>query len=272
MAPWQLHQGIPFAEYDGIVLHMDLYEADDTNAPWLVFAHGGGFSSGSREAAPVVAFAEALADQGISVASISYRLRQVDAGFGCDVPVEDKREAILWAAQDMGRAVRCMRQRGAKWIAVAGSSAGAEAALHYGLRLAPNDVDAVISFSGALEVGEHPWTESPPLLGFHGTCDNVVPFGRAIHRNCEEYRPGALLLDGAGALQGCLAASGQTALVHAYVGAGHEVCNSALTSPAAQQIVIDFIHDLSQGGQVGNDLVYQTSNPPCASPSSLPCP
>ena len=255
-----------------MVLHLDLYEADDAAAPWLVFAHGGGFSSGSRDAVPVVAFAEALAERGISVASISYRLRQVGAGFGCDVPVAEKREAMLWAAQDMGRAVNYMRHRGAKWIAVGGTSAGAEAALLYALQLAPDAAQAVISFSGALEVAEATLTNVPPLLGFHGTCDGVVPFGRAIHRNCDEESPGAFLLDGAGALQGCLAASGQTAVVHAYEGAGHEVCNGALTSPAAQNTLVDFILALSNGEKVESDLVYQSSNSPCASSSLFPCP
>lgn len=264
---------VPFAERGKEVLRMDLYLAESADAPWLVFAHGGGFSGGARTAGPVVDLAEGLAARGVNVASISYRLRQVGVGFGCNVPVEAKREAIRWAAEDLGAAVKAIRDRGASFIAVGGSSAGAEAALLYALVLAEEPVGAVVSFSGALEAEGLDLSDAPPLFAFHGTCDGVVPFGRAVHRGCAADAPGAFVLDGGGALHGCYLAAKRTSSLWAFDGAGHETCNTAMQNPELLDPLAERIQTLAEGTAI---LPFETlitiSHLPCASSYSLPCP
>lgn len=260
-----VERAVPFAERDKTVLRMDLYAAEDADAPWLVFAHGGGFSGGSREAAPVVDLAEGLAARGVSVASISYRLRQRGVGFGCHVPVADKREAMAWAAEDLGAACRAVQARGAKWLAVGGSSAGAEAAL---LLAGAQPVDAVVSFSGAREPGAE---LQPPLMAFHGTCDAVVPFDESVHRQCAADAPGAFVLQGGGALQRCWEAAGQTAILWAFHGAGHEVCNSAMTDPAALDALADFLLRTSRGEHLPSAIHHHPSDSPCERTHHFPC-
>lgn len=264
---------VPFAEREKTVLGMDLYPADSPDGPWLVFAHGGGFSGGARDAEPVVDLARGLAERGVNVASISYRLRQVGVGFGCNVPVEDKREAMRWAAEDLGAAVEAIRARGATFIAVGGSSAGAEAALLYGLVLAEQPVDAIVSFSGALEAEGLVFDDAPPLFAFHGTCDGVVPFGRAVHRGCAVDSPGAFVLDGGGALVGCYRAAMRPAVLWAFDGAGHEVCNDAMTNPALLDELAERLNGLHRVGAVlPGESWINLSHLPCASSYSLPCP
>ena len=272
LAAWS-QRDVPFAERDKEVLRMDLYLAESPEAPWLVFAHGGGFSGGSRAAGPVVDLAEGLAARGVNVASISYRLRQVGVGFGCNVPVEDKREAMRWAAEDLGAAVEAIRARGAHFIAVGGSSAGAEAALLYGLVLADRPVDAIVSFSGALEAEGLELDDAPPLFAFHGTCDGVVPFGRAVHRGCSADSPGAFVLDGGGALHRCYGAAMRQAVLWAFDGAGHEVCNNAMQNSTMLDGLAQRLNDLHRVGAVLPDEFWITlSDLPCASSYSLPCP
>ena len=264
---------VAFAEREKEVLRMDLYRAELPDAPWLVFAHGGGFSGGARDAGPVVVLAEGLAERGVNVASISYRLRQVGVGFGCDVPVEDKREAIRWAAEDMGAAVKAIRALGAEFVAVGGSSAGAEAALLYGLVLAETPVGAVVSFSGALEAEDLEFRDAPPLFAFHGTCDGVVPFGRAVHRGCPVDAPGALVFDGGGALHRCYAAALRPSALWVFDGAGHEVCNDAMQRPALLDALADRLKSVARGDAMAPDESWiNLSHLPCESSYSLPCP
>lgn len=264
-------KGIPFAERGKTVLRMDLYESENPAAPWLVFAHGGGFSGGSRDADPVVTLAQGLAQRGIHVASISYRLRQRGVGFGCDVPVADKRQAMLWAAEDVGAAVRAIRQRGAEWIAVGGASAGAEAAMLWGFQLGRESVGAVVSFSGAIEPLETDWNQLPSFIAFHGTCDAIVPYDQAIHRHCDSNAPGAFVLQGPAALHACAEVNGGQAFVVAYEGAGHEVCNEAMIEPHALDALAQFIHDAVNGNPLPSTIVAMPSGSDCNPTFYLPC-
>lgn len=261
----EVERGVPFAERGKEVLRMDLYRAEDDDAPWLVFAHGGGFSGGRRDAGPVVALAEGLAERGVSVAAISYRLRQVGIGFGCEVPVADKREAIAWAAEDFGAACAALTQRGARWLAVGGSSAGAEAALHWAVR---QPVGAVISFAGAVEPGDH---LHPPLFALHGTCDSVVPFDESVHRGCNRDAPGAFTLQGGGALQKCWEKAGSPAVVWAFEGAGHEVCNDAMLDGEALDAVAGFIIAAASGRTLISGYRSIGEPAPCSSNPFFPC-
>ena len=84
-------------------LGCDLYLPHEAIHPgWgVVFLHGGGFFTGSRDGEASQAYCAALAARGFAVMSIDYRLRQVGQGFHCDISIPDKREAIRWAAEDL---------------------------------------------------------------------------------------------------------------------------------------------------------------------------
>ncbi|MDO7740635.1 MAG: hypothetical protein MUP94_03055, partial [Flavobacteriales bacterium] len=91
-----------FTVHGDSLLELSLFRSDSQPSETLIlFAHGGGFSGGSRLQHKNVAFCNALSQKGIDVASIDYRLRQKQDGFHCDVPIEEKREAIAWAAEDL---------------------------------------------------------------------------------------------------------------------------------------------------------------------------
>ena len=85
-----------FTVHGDSLLELSLFRSDSQPSETLIlFAHGGGFSGGSRLQHKNVAFCNALSQKGIDVASIDYRLRQKQDGFHCDVPIEEKREATL---------------------------------------------------------------------------------------------------------------------------------------------------------------------------------
>ena len=111
-------------------LGCDLFLPEAIHPGWgVVFMHGGGFFTGSRDGAANQAYCAALAARGIAVMSIDYRLRQVGQGFHCDISILDKREAIRWAAEDLVAAIDAFGARFPAGIIAAGSSAGAEAVL-----------------------------------------------------------------------------------------------------------------------------------------------
>ena len=222
-------------------LALDIYRPNSSAAyaGWgLFFLHGGGFSGGTRNDAHSKAFAEALAREGLTVVSLDYRLRQIGRGFHCDVPIADKREAIVWAAEDLQAAILTLESNFPQGIIVSGSSAGAEAALYGAYHQRIEGIKAVISIAGAME----PLVSfsAIPLLCFHGTCDSLVPFCEAIHHHCPENSDGALMLWGGGALA---AVHDQVELV-AFRNAGHELANSLLTEPLAIETTIRFVQSI----------------------------
>jgi hypothetical protein len=100
-------------------------------------------------------------------------------------------------------------------IILAGSSAGAEAVLHAAYWTANDLIDlpeqpalpedfkygGVISMAGALVDTNLITKENAiPTLLFHGTCDNLVPFGTAPHHYCDESDKGYLMLHGANSI------------------------------------------------------------------------
>ena len=77
----------------GVVLRADLYVPEGTGAPppAIVWIHGGGWRSGSRELAPDLS--RFFAERGFAMAAIDYRLSRV-AVFPAQI--EDVRTAIRW--------------------------------------------------------------------------------------------------------------------------------------------------------------------------------
>lgn len=171
-----------YGEADGQTLMLDLYEpasGPKQNRPAVIYAHGGGFVSGSRTGFLAVSYATDLATQGVVAASMSYRLN------GLNLP------AMIDAQHDMQAAVRWMRDNARSLgvdpdrIYVMGHSAGAITALHTnfnsedpgssGTPGVSSEVAGAISLAGFafppfIDPGE------PPILMYHGTADTTVPF------------------------------------------------------------------------------------------------
>jgi acetyl esterase/lipase len=251
--------------------------------PLLIFAHGGTFSEGRRDDAPVADFARSLSERGIAVACISYRLTLKGTGMGCDVPAARKRAAIAAGAQDLLAAVEYLLGKGLpagcsrSSVVIGGTSAGAHAALHAAFRMRASlpepladALDGVVSFAGALEAPAPARGTYPALLAIHGTCDGLVPYGEAIHRFCPES-PDNFVVVGGGGLQGCLADAGSPAALLSVTGAGHEVASKSLMDPAIQDRVADFVRTVSRGRSPSYSVTLPGAKAAKCPPSRLPC-
>lgn len=204
----------------------------------VVFMHGGGFFTGSRDGAANQAYCAALAARGIAVMSIDYRLRQVGQGFHCDISILDKREAIRWAAEDLVAAIDAFGARFPAGIIAAGSSAGAEAVLDAVYAMPQSSLKAAISLAGGVEPPQV-WRDTP-VLAVHGTCDALVPYCIDLHHYCPAESAGALLLAGGGGL----ATEGANLELYAIQYAGHELSTSMLTDPFFIERSVDFINSV----------------------------
>ena len=221
-------------------LGCDLYVPHESIHPgWgVVFLHGGGFFTGSRDGAASQAYCAALAERGIAVMSIDYRLRQVGQGFHCDISIPDKRDAIRWAAEDLMAAVEAFGARFPAGVIAAGSSAGAEAVLDAVYALPQSSLKAAISLAGGVEPPQV-WRDTP-VLAVHGTCDALVPYCIDLHHYCPATSVGALLLAGGGGL----ATEGANVELYAIQYAGHELSTSMLTDPFFIERSVDFINSV----------------------------
>lgn len=188
-------------------LKLDFYEPEEDSAtqrPLLVYAFGGGFISGDKSEASLVA--PIFARSGYVVAAIDYRI--------IDMPrtSENVMKAVYDAASDMKAAVRFLRANASTYridtdnIFVGGYSAGAIAALQYGYvndlseieAISPSllahvndngglegnsgtpgvssEIKGVFNFAGALLKADFLDTGEPLLFSVHGTEDEVIPF------------------------------------------------------------------------------------------------
>lgn len=185
-------------------LALDLYEPagdTETSRPVIVWAHGGGFTGGTRLEQGIVDLATDFAKRGYVTASISYRVRPPSTPGSPTVPdliigslAGQLPPAMHDAQRDMQAAVRWFRAnavaRGVNpsWILVGGISAGASMALETafnpeddGTPGDPGDsaVAAAIPISGGsdvrrIEIG------APPIAMFHGTHDTTAPYPFAV--------------------------------------------------------------------------------------------
>ena len=134
-APTQAHFDLVYKTVGGSDLALDIYlpTARNQRAPLVVWIHGGGWRSGSKDRCPVTF----LTDSGYAVASINYRLTTV-APFPAQI--EDCKAAIRWLRANADT-FGFDRER----VAVAGASAGGHLAALIG---ASGDVKA-------FDKGEH---------------------------------------------------------------------------------------------------------------------
>jgi acetyl esterase/lipase len=195
---------IPFkTTASGKTLKVDLFRPLTPHKATLLYAHGGGFSNGSRRDKTAERLAKILCPEGVAIASVDYRLkaelnefnpeqaRAIDAAqartprVGMKVNPNYCGPRFYAAVEDMSDAVAFLRAKDGPLqsktgrILALGASSGGIAALS--LAHPPRDgwedlaqPDAVIGLSAAMV---QPWrlsAKGPPGLLFHGCHDGVI--------------------------------------------------------------------------------------------------
>jgi pimeloyl-ACP methyl ester carboxylesterase len=224
-------------------LQLDLYipkEDELKSRPTLIYVHGGGFAGGVRDDSLTRSFAFQMAQRGFVVASISYRLTMKGKSFSCDQARANKIRTFQLAVEDIQSATNYLLDKDKPLgidrdnVVLIGSSAGAEAVLHAAywpetrlLKSAPGlprnfKYAGLISFAGAIveKSGITRSTAIPTAL-FHGTCDQLVPYGTAAHHYCAEGTPGYMTLHGSHTLASHLFSLGASYLLLSHCGGGH---------------------------------------------------
>jgi acetyl esterase/lipase len=235
-------------------LLMDIYQPTGDVAverPVIIFAHQGGFVSGSRTDAYMVKVCTQFAKLGYVTASIDYRLGFVFTGLRAPADTPQVAKAAIRGMQDMRAAVRFFRRDAATTntyrispsrIVVGGSSAGAFAALEVGYLDKDSEVPAyvgladlggiegasgnpgyssavlaVLNLSGATEQPSLIEPGNAPLYSLHGTADATVPYLQG--------KVGSLLppkyVYGSGRLHPYATSIGVPNLLRTLLGAGH---------------------------------------------------
>lgn len=189
-----------------IPLLLDVHQpagACTTPRPTVMFVHGGGFVGGSRKGGNVDAIAAALAQRGINLLSIDYRLEGNNpvispafAQFESDyralnaaqpaarataftAAVEDGLQALKWIEANAGS--YCIDPNR---LGVWGSSAGAYTVLHIAYALdeyaiARPALRVVVDYWGGLFRDSDLDAGELPLFVLHGTADPTVPYSEA---------------------------------------------------------------------------------------------
>lgn len=265
-------------------LGLDIYQAEgDTavNRPLLLYVHGGGFSGGSRQADNVVKFCRSMARRGYVAASMSYTLTMKGQSFGCQQPTQNKIATFREAGQDIHRATAFFLDLAdslgidPQTVVLAGSSAGAEAILHAaywdetrqseGEQIVPEDFQyaGLISMAGALLNLD--WVNASSVIPgqfFHGTCDNLVPYGQAPHHYCSPSDPGYMTLYGGQAITEKMAQLGEGFYLYTACAGRHEWAGKPMTNNVEE--ITDFIyHDVLQGEKRQINLVIDTGQDAC---------
>lgn len=229
-------------------LKMDVYSPKkikkNDSVPVLLWMHGGGFVGGSRNYPSEVQLGEFAAENGYLGIFISYRLTRKGqpSGFGCDCPKADKLLTFKNAAIDFLDAAKFIYENkdvlGADTtkIIAGGSSAGAEGMLNavYMREYFIDDLKkyekvkfaGVFSLAGAMVNSDYiTKTNALPSVFFHGTADNLVPFGSAAHHFCKPERKGYIMLDGSSTIVDRLLELEMPYYFNKVIGGKHELSN-----------------------------------------------
>ena len=194
-------------------LLMDIYQPTGdalAQRPVIIFAHQGGFVTGLRTDAYMVAVCTKFARLGYVTASIDYRLLDFSIVLGGGFDTVNIAKSAIRGMQDLRAAVRFFRKDAATanayrvnpgYVIVGGSSAGAFAALEVGYLDKATEVpayvgiaalggveglsgnpgysslpQAVLNLSGATESPSYIEAGNAPLCSVHGTADGTVPY------------------------------------------------------------------------------------------------
>ena len=194
-----------YTQKDGQSLYLDIYEPENSfkDRPVFIFMHGGGFGYGTPRNKDEVKLAKIAASYGYVAVQISYRLTRKDQSFGCDFDAEGKIETFKLAAEDFLDAVKFMINKKDQFnidsekIIIGGSSAGAEAVLSAAFNQDLLFKDAtkyehikfqgILSLAGAIVDKRYINKDNAvPVIFFHGTADNLVPYATAPHHFCKK--------------------------------------------------------------------------------------
>ena len=198
-------------------LQMDIYQPVgdvQKDRPVILFVHGGGFAGGARNEPEIMDFCKNMARRGIVAVSMTYTLVMKGKSFSCDQPSENKLATFKQVGIEINEAANYLIQNKESngisddLITLAGSSAGAEAVLHAAFweetqANLPEGFSyaGLISMAGAIYDLDFITRENAiPMQLFHGTCDDLVPYGTAPHHYCQEKEVGYLILHGPGAI------------------------------------------------------------------------
>jgi len=244
-------------------LKLDIYSPEkikkNDSLPVLLWMHGGGFSGGTRDNIHhEQKLAEYVTTKGYIGVSISYRLlrKNTKTGFGCNCPKADKLETFKQAAIDYLDAAKFLLEHKKEFqidstkIIAGGSSAGAEGILNavYMKSYFIDDLEkynhikfaGVFSLAGALVNAEYITKDNVvPTVLFHGTDDNLVPFGSAPHHYCNQEKAGYLFLDGSETISKKIDDLGQSYYFHKVIGGRHELSSIPFSQLDA---VFDFFY------------------------------
>lgn len=265
---------LTYYEKDELKLELDLFlpqQATVGKQPLLIFLHGGGFSSGSRNMGH--ALCQHLARNGIAAASISYTLYMQGKSFSCDGVLSEKVKAIQIATNQLWLATSFFLDRADTYsidpaqIFIAGSSAGAEAVLHaaywdrsqmrlYGKALPGRFRYAgIISGAGAmLDLNLIQKDRMLPTMLFHGSADPTVPYATAAHHFCRPGSPGWMMLFGSYSIYRHICELGGTVELSTFCGGGHEQAGTFFNRDQHQ--VSDFIFRVLRGQHFQSHFIF----------------
>lgn len=271
-----------YASKDDQSLELDAYfpaSDNQTKRPLIIYVHGGGFYGGTRDRSDIQEFCRKLARRGYVAASISYRLTRkgTETAFGCNCPAADKLITFRKSVEDIQDATSFMVKNRKKMgidprkIILSGGSAGAEAVLnaayqppyYYDSERVPISYAGVISMAGAIpDTSKIDAKSAVPSLLFHGTCDNLVPYGSASHHYCKESQPGYLILHGAYTISEKLKKIGTPYWLYTYCNAAHEIAGKPMTTNFNE--IVDFCYSfILNKGTEQRVTVIKTDNKPC---------
>ena len=232
-----------YAENGGQKLYLDIYRSDtaQTEGRCLIFVFGGGFIHGSKSDSLNMAFCTKMAERGMIVAAIDYRLGMKGVSKVGKLNTKPIDNAIHIAAEDLCAATRFLIDNKGKYgiddkkIFTCGSSAGAITVLQTDYERANRTELAaaylpegfsyagVISFAGAVfsHEGNPDYKTAPaPTFFFHGTDDKLVVYNKIKFFN--------LGLFGTNALAKRFKKFGYTYRVYRFTGYGHEIASSPM--------------------------------------------
>lgn len=227
-------------------LKMDVYTPKtmkpSDSVPVMLWMHGGGFVGGDRAYPSEIKLAQLAAENGYLGVFISYRLSRKGqaTGFGCDCPKSEKLLTFKNAAIDFLDAAKfiiqnkTLLQADTTRLIAGGSSAGAEGMLNavYMREYFVDDLKpykdvkfaGVFSLAGAMVNADYiTMTNALPSAFFHGTDDNLVPFGSAPHHLCAPTRVGYLMLDGSATIVERLKKLDKPYYLYKVLGGKHEL-------------------------------------------------
>lgn len=243
IAEVKVDKNVFYAENGGQKLCLDIYRDDKAKSEGrcLIFVFGGGFMEGNKSEPLNKAFCTKMAEQGMTVAAMDYRLGMKGAGKVGVLDTKPIDNAIHMAVEDLYAATKFLVDNKEKYgiddskIFICGSSAGAITVLQADYERANKMESAqkylpenfcyagVISFAGAIfsHEGTPDYKTAPaPTFFFHGTEDKLVAYNKIRFFNKGLF--------GTKSLVKRFEKMGFTYRVFRYVGYGHEIASSPM--------------------------------------------